>query len=222
MNEIIVTPGPTPTSVIHQDGKVAEVPQGWELLAPGDAMLTRRVKKAGECWVVQEKRGRKIFSRGIWASSSIIATIRETVYASRSSASYEKRKVADAKRREVKQSQYEVEFESAVLQFLNFHPVYRDLAASMARKVTQHAVPVGSGTVARTQQIPIADRAEAAVIAWMRHQTTAYDSMSIARVKGERRQVRRQLARQSHQLLESYRLGIPTKQDCLLKSAIEG
>lgn len=54
-----------------------------------------------------------------------------------------------------------------------------------------HAVPVGSGTVARTQLIPLEQRAEAAVIAWMRHQTTAYDRMSIARIKGERREVRR-------------------------------
>jgi len=48
--------------------------------------------------------------------------------------------------------------------------------------VSQHATPVGSGTVARTERIPIQQRAESAVIAWMRHQTTAYDNMKIARV----------------------------------------
>ena len=32
--------------------------------------------------------------------------------------------------------------------------------------------------------IPIEQRAEAAVIAWLRHQTTAYDHMTIERVKG--------------------------------------
>lgn len=53
--------------------------------------------------------------------------------------------------------------------------------------MTAHATPVGSGTVARTSRIPIERRAEAAVIAWLRHQTTAYDDMKIPRVKGRRR-----------------------------------
>ena len=47
--------------------------------------------------------------------------------------------------------------------------------------------------------------AESAVIAWMRHQTTAYDSMKIARVKGERRAVRRQLAEISRAVLDLHR-----------------
>ena len=50
-------------------------------------------------------------------------------------------------------------------------------------------------------------RAEAAVIAWLRHQTTSYDSMTIPRGKGQRREVRRLLARRSHELLERYRRG---------------
>jgi hypothetical protein len=41
----------------------------------------------------------------------------------------------------------------------------------------------------------------------MRHQTTGYDSMSIARIKGERRAVRRELAQRSKQLLARYREG---------------
>ncbi|MGL4552026.1 MAG: DUF2293 domain-containing protein, partial [Gemmataceae bacterium] len=41
------------------------------------------------------------------------------------------------------------------------------------------------------------------------HQTTAYDSLSIARVKGERRRVRRQLADVSRRLLDAHRHGGP-------------
>jgi len=78
----------------------------------------------------------------------------------------------------------------------------------MAEAIAAHATPVGSGTVARTERIPIEERAEAATIAWMRHQTTGYDHMTIARVKGERREVRRELARQSVRLLERYRSGM--------------
>jgi hypothetical protein len=62
------TPGPTPNTVRAADGTVQTVPESWALLSPGDAALTRRVKKAGEHWVVQEKKGRKVFSRGVWAS----------------------------------------------------------------------------------------------------------------------------------------------------------
>jgi len=63
MPENIFTPGPTPNSVRSSDGKVLTAPEGWVLLPPGDAALTRRVKTAGEHWVVQEKKGRKVFSR---------------------------------------------------------------------------------------------------------------------------------------------------------------
>jgi hypothetical protein len=41
----------------------------------------------------------------------------------------------------------------------------------------------------------------------MRHQTSAYDSTSVARVKGARRELRRQIARQSERILAKYRSG---------------
>ena len=88
--------------------------------------------------------------------------------------------------------------------------------------MTQHATPVGSGTVARTQRIPIERRAESAVIAWLRHATTAYDNMKIARVRGKRREVRRLLAEQSRRLLEKYRAGHAADQTCPLQLALSG
>src|SRR5690606_3113419 len=108
---------------------------------------------------------------------------------------------------------------AAVLAFLAFHPNNQELARRMADRVTAHATPVGSGTVARAQRLPIERRAEAAVIAWMRHQTTAYDSMKIARVKGKRREVRRMLADRSQQLLACYRRG-EAPEDCPLLKAL--
>ena len=86
--------------------------------------------------------------------------------------------------------------------------------------MTGHATPVGSGTVARTGRIPLEARAEAAVIAWMRHQTTGYDGMANPRVKGKRREVRRMLARRSQELLQRYRRGEPVGEDCPLKKAL--
>jgi Uncharacterized conserved protein (DUF2293) len=45
------------------------------------------------------------------------------------------------------------------------------------------------------------------VIAWMRHQPPAYDDLVIARIKGERRRVRRMLAERSRLVLDAYRRG---------------
>ena len=214
------TPGPTPNTVRSADGKVLTAPEGWILFPPGDAALTRRVKAAGDHWVVAEKRGRKVFSRGVWAPTSTIERIRAELEAERSTESFAKRKVSNAKRRETVQAEYVEDFTGAVLTFLAFHPSHSELAHRLARVVADHATPVGSGTVARTKRIPVEERAEAAVFAWMRHQTTAYDSMPIPRVKGKRREVRRMLARRSHELLESYRRGIPAPELCPLQLAL--
>jgi len=90
----------------------------------------------------------------------------------------------------------------------------------MAERIASHATPVGSGTVARTERIPIERRAEAAVIAWMRHQTTAYDHMKIARIRGERREVRRMLAARSRELLDQYRRGQTMSESCPLIASL--
>ena len=181
------TPGPTPNTVRAADGRVLTASEGWVLLPPGDAALTRRVKVAGDHWVGQEKKGRKVFSRGVWAPVATIERIRGELEAERSTEGFAKRKEADARRRDKAQVEYVEDFLGAVVTFLSFHEKYADLAQRMAWAVTDHATPVGSGTVARTKRIPVEQRAEAAVIAWMRHQTTGYDSLAISRVRDKRR-----------------------------------
>jgi hypothetical protein len=181
------------------------------------------VKAAGPTWTVQEKRGRKLFSRGVWAPAARIAAIEAELAAERSTETYAKRRQADANRRERKQTEYVEDFRGAVLAFLSFAPQYAHLAQSLADAVTQHATPVGSGTVARTERIAIEERAESAVVAWMRHQTTAYDHMQIARVKGKRREVRRMLADESRRLLQDYRAGrLRDAATCPLQRALSG
>lgn len=187
------SPGPTPNTVKAPDGKILNVPTGWILLPPGDATFTRRVKVAGEHWVISEKKGRKVFSHGVYASKETIERIRGELAAERSTESYAKKLKAGANRREKTQNEYVEDFHQTVVRFLGFHSNHAELAQQLARAVTTHATPVGSGTVARTKRIPVEQRAEAAVIAWMRHQTTAYDEMKIPRVKGKRREVRRML-----------------------------
>ena len=216
----IVAPGPDPHTVRTADGQVLCPPADWILLPPGDAALTRRVKAAGPTWSVQHKRGRKTFSLGVWAPADHIEAIRQELDSERATDRYAKRREADTRRRERKQTEYVDSFREAVLQFLAFAPSHAELAERLADAIARHATPVGSGTVARTQRIPIERRAEAAVIAWMRHQTTAYDQMVIPRVKGQRREVRRLLADRSRRLLEAYRAGEPVNEACPLRRAL--
>src|SRR5580692_7466092 len=110
MSDAVYTPGPAPNTVRAADGKVLTVPTGWISLPPGDAALTRRVKAAGEHWVVQEKKGRKIFSRGVWAPATTIDRIRAELDAERATEGFAKRKEADARRREKTQAAYVEDF----------------------------------------------------------------------------------------------------------------
>lgn len=215
-----VSPGLRPRTVRTAQG-VLEVPADWELLPPGDAALTRRVKLDGPCWVVSERKGRKVFSHGVWAPAERIARVRAALDAERQDPAYERRLAQGRQRRAAQQVAYVADFELAVRQFLAFAPRHDDLARRVAAAVAAHATPVGSGTVARTGRIPVAERAAAAVIAWLRHQTTGYDTMHIARVKGRRREVRRELAQQSHRLLDRYRRGeVVAAADCALERAL--
>lgn len=205
MRSLTFSPGPTTQSVRDARGQLHQVPAGWECLPPGDAGLTRRVKASGETWAVLEKIGRKTFSRGVWAPADAIRMAKAALEAERASPAYQKKRAAGAVRREVTQQTYVADFEAEVLALLAFDPQYAALENALARAVTLHATPVGSGTVARTKRIGLYERADAAVIAWLRHQTTAYDSMSVAKVKGARREVRRRLAAVSKALLGRHR-----------------
>ncbi len=202
-----VRPFSKPRHVLSADARVLAVPADWALLPPGDAALSRRIKEDGPTWTVIEVKGRKRFSRGIWAPAARIAALQAERALERQDPSYQRKLDAGRNRRAVEQVAYAEEFRLAVLAFLDFHPGQRTEAELMARLITEHAVPVGSGTVARTERIPIEERAEAATIAWMRHQTTGYDNMVIPLVKGRRREVRRMLAQRSIQLLARYRQG---------------
>ena len=216
-----VWPGPRPKTVIADGGMILEIPAGWILLPPGDAGLTRRVKAAGPTWTMREKKGRRIMSRGVWAPAAHIEQARADLVEERSTDAYAAKQRSAAKRREKVQAEYTEDFHGAVLAYLNFPPMHAELAERVARAVTVHATPVGSGTVARTKRIPLADRAAAAVLAWMRHKTSDYDNMKISRFGDDRREVRREIAQISKFLLGRYRQGEVIAEDvCLLRAAL--
>ncbi len=202
---LTLAPTADPRVFVAPDGTRMSPPETWACLPPGDAGLTRRVKAAGPSWAVIEKRGRKAFSKGLWAPRENIGAARAALEAERATEGYAKKRVADVARRERTQAAYVQTFEQEVRGFLAFSPIWEVAGAMMAKRVADHATPVGSGTVARTQRISVAERAEAAVIAWMRHQTTAYDQMKIERVAGRRREVRRELAQISRAILDLHR-----------------
>jgi hypothetical protein len=202
---LVLAPTAEPRVFIGPDGTKRSPPADWACLPPGDAGLTRRVKLLGPSWAIIEKRGRKAFSKGLWAPAESIAAARSALQAERSTEAYAKKRASASARREHEQASYVVSFEVEVLRFLRFAPRFDSLARILARKVTEHATPVGSGTVARTARIPLERRVEPAVIAWLRHQTTTYDQMKIARVAGARREVRRELATISRAALDLHR-----------------
>lgn len=209
MSSLVLAPTADPRVFVAPDGRRLSPPEGWACLAPGDAGLTRRVKAAGPSWQVIEKKGRKQFSKGLWAPLTNIEAARAALAAERSTDAYAKKRVAEVARRERAQESYAISFEEEVRAFLRFAPRWTALGCKIAQLVAAHATPVGSGTVARTQRIPIEERAEAAVIAWMRHQTTAYDAMKIERVAGRRREVRRELAQLSRAVIDMHRRDVP-------------
>jgi len=200
INQQIVSPGPN-NSLLNKYGEKVVPPKDWDFLPAGDAAITRKITSKGVFWRVQFRKGRRMISKGLWASKEVIED-------------------ADLKRRAKKQDEYENEFIEEVEKYLNFHPKYKSFEKQMAAAITKHAIPVGSGTVARTTMIPIEERAAKAVIAWMRHQTTGYDNLQIARIKGERRAVRRQLAQRSVALLNNYRNGGIISPQCPLRQAL--
>lgn len=217
---IEVRPSPKGGWVITTNGEERKIPSGWALLPPGNAALSRRIKKDGPTWTVKEKKGRRDFSKGIWAPADRIEALKAELETEREDPAYQKKLEAGRSRRAKEQVAYAAEFEGSVREFLHFDLKFKDLEAQMAQQIANHATPVGSGTVARTKQIPIERRAEAATIAWMRHQTTAYDGMTIPRVKGKRREIRQMLAKHSKQLLNEYRNGSAPSENCPLQKAL--
>ena len=218
--EFIVWRTARPRELLY-NGKVVPLPDNWMLIKSGDAGLTRRLKNCGApYWVLVHKRRNRIEKCGLFMDKDVAEAVKVELEAERQTPEYQKQLASSRRSREKKQKIYEADFYQAVMDYLNFAPCYRDLAERFAGLVVEHAVPVGSGTVARTATIPIEQRAEAAVIAWMRHQTTAYDTMYIARIKGERRAVRRQLAAVSRKVLERYVKGERIADDCPLYHAL--
>lgn len=216
----IVTPG-LGNRVRDEYGNSILPPEGWAFLPAGDAAITRKVKACGAYWKVEFKKGRYTMSKGLWAPIEVIHTAKNDVSEIRATETYARRLENERATRNKKEESYRALFLFEVQTFLNFDIRYKEFEVKMAEMITEHATPVGSGTVARTRTIPVEMRVERAVIAWMRHKTTAYDSMKIPFVKGARREIRQQLAEKSRALLRVYRQGGSAEPGCPLGVALK-
>ena len=84
-------------------GNIYTVPAAWDNLPAGDASVTRKLKSLGPTWTVQEKKGRKTFSHGVWAAKKNIEKAKALVDTQRADPKHQK-KLAQAKvRREEKE-----------------------------------------------------------------------------------------------------------------------
>lgn len=194
-----VRPGPRKRTVRTKYGKILAVPDRWVFVEPGDATITRRVKKSGPHWQVRYKKRRKsskTYSKGIWAPRGRVERIRREVEEMRQSDAYQRR-------RKKRHQRFVDQFVTALLDVLDFPRCRRKTARRLATAVADHAADPGSGTVVRRHQIPMKVRARLALYAWLRHNTTDYDDMSICR--GQRKSVKQRLHRKSERLLDDYR-----------------
>jgi hypothetical protein len=154
-----------------------EIPADWELLPPGDAFVTRTVKAAGRYWLCWQPRGRHRDRRrllGLWAPAESIRAAEQ-----RAKQTAEKRAAArqvSARSRGRRESRYQDELRTAVLEFLDFAPAYIDLAETIATETAARAAVVGTGRVGRTQLLTLEDKARLAARAHIRHRYTRYES----------------------------------------------
>lgn len=197
------------------------VPENWVFVPSGDPALTRRLKRDGAFCPVKKKVRNRLIDVGLFAHADQVLKHRQELAEARSQPEYQRKRTAARRYRERQEENYREEFYAALIRYLDFAPVFSIEAETLAHAVVDHALPVNSGTVARTKRIALEQRVEAALIAWMRHQTTTYDQMKIARVKGARREIRRKLSERSRQILQQYRSGVTPPSTCPLAAALK-
>src|SRR5437762_14338812 len=105
-DSLTVAPTSDPRRVRASDGTLLTPPADWTLLPPGDAGLTRRVKAAGPTWTVQEKVGRRTFSKGVWAPVANIGKARADLESERADPAYARKLAASRARRGREQESY--------------------------------------------------------------------------------------------------------------------
>lgn len=154
-----------------------QIPAGWDLLPRGNAFLTRTVKELGPYWFAWQPRSRQRHHRraiGVFAPAANIQASR--LQADRTAGQRAYRRAQSARQRERDETRYRQQFAEAVVVFLNFAPEHAGLARQIADETAERASQIGSGRVGRTSKLTLAEKAELAVRAHIRHRYTDYEN----------------------------------------------
>lgn len=149
------------------------VPDGWVFLPSGDAFLTRQVKK-GPHWILLKRRKDYTARLGVFCPEENLDSAEHRREATAESRARQRR--LGGVSRERAEERYRAEMEHAILDFLAFRPEHATLAGEIAGGAVAKATPVGSGRVGRTRKLSIAERAELAARAYIRHRHTDYEA----------------------------------------------
>jgi hypothetical protein len=160
------------------------IPDGWEFLPRGDAFVTRQVKKGPHWILICQYNSRHRFTRvkGVYAPRASIEAAKKAAIGTEVKREQQRQK--SQLRREKVEEDYQNRFEQACFQFLNFDPSHADLAKKIAVGATAWACEKYSGRVGRTSLVDLADKAELAVRAYLRHNYTDYEE-NIPNYRGE-------------------------------------
>ena len=149
------------------------LPSGWVFVPPGNAFLTREVKRQGPHWVLLKRRRKYTETLGILCPGTALSEgerREEETRAARAKA----RERAEVQRRRVEE-RYRQSFEAACLRYLDFAPRFLASARTIARETALHATVKQSGRVGRTSRLSLEEKARRAVRAHLRHRYTSYE-----------------------------------------------
>ncbi|MGB8386159.1 MAG: DUF2293 domain-containing protein [Dermatophilaceae bacterium] len=158
-----------------EHGHIA-IPDGWDFLPSGDAFLTRQVSAAGTYWVAWKPRGRGRGHRrriGLWAPTAAIDAARAAAEQTEAVRAVNRR--AGVRQRERREDRDRSELRGAIITYLDFADEHARLAGQIAAAAAARASEVGSGRVGRTSTLTLAEKAELAARAHIRHHHTDYE-----------------------------------------------
>ena len=150
-----------------------EVPKGWDILPPGDAFVTRHVKLGGPHWVAKKLAKGYTTTLGIWTPKENIAAAQKR--AEETMAQRESKRVISRAQREKQEAKYRQQFVETAYRYLAFAPKHKKLAQDIAGGAAESATEVGSKRVGRTRKLPLEEKVELAVRAYIRHNYTDYE-----------------------------------------------
>jgi len=147
----------------------------WSSWLPGKPFVTRQVKAAGAYWTSWEPRSRNRPHRrrlGLWAPTQAVTAARQAAAETAEARSVRRR--SGARQRERREDRFREELRSAIIRYLDFAAEHAHVMAQIADEASGRAAEVGSGRIGRAGALTLAEKAELAARAHIRHRFTDY------------------------------------------------